>query len=95
MKIRLKLQWRITLFVLAAVLSVFAVIIGATSFMNRKESVKLAEAYGALGIRVTKKEEVDAAIKLANGEKVEKIIDVPYQLITKENMAEFTNRNQK
>jgi inositol transport system substrate-binding protein len=24
-----------------------------------------------------------------------KIIDVPYQLITKENMAEFTNRNQK
>ncbi|PVW88387.1 rhizopine-binding protein, partial [Klebsiella pneumoniae] len=38
---------------------------------------------------------VDAAIKLANGEKVEKIIDVPYQLITKENMAEFTNRNQK
>lgn len=38
---------------------------------------------------------VDAVIKLANGEKVEKIIDVPYQLITKENMAEFTNRNQK
>ncbi|MBX3079765.1 MAG: acetolactate synthase large subunit [Cryobacterium sp.] len=28
--------------------------------------VKLAEAYGALGIRVTKKEEVDAAITLAN-----------------------------
>ncbi len=28
--------------------------------------VTLAEAYGALGIRVTKKEEVDAAIKLAN-----------------------------
>jgi acetolactate synthase-1/2/3 large subunit len=27
--------------------------------------VKLADAYGALGIRVTKKEEVDAAIKLA------------------------------
>ena len=27
--------------------------------------VKLAEAYGALGIRVTKEEEVDAAIKLA------------------------------
>ncbi|MCX2581761.1 hypothetical protein OQ641_28380, partial [Klebsiella pneumoniae] len=36
----------------------------------------------------------DAAIKLANGEKVEKIIDVPYQLITKENMAQFTNRIQ-
>jgi acetolactate synthase-1/2/3 large subunit len=28
--------------------------------------VKMADAYGALGIRVTKKEEVDAAIKLAN-----------------------------
>ena len=27
--------------------------------------VKMADAYGALGIRVTKKEEVDAAIKLA------------------------------
>jgi acetolactate synthase-1/2/3 large subunit len=27
--------------------------------------VKLADAYGCLGIRVTKKEEVDAAIKLA------------------------------
>jgi acetolactate synthase-1/2/3 large subunit len=28
--------------------------------------IKMADAYGALGIRVTKKEEVDAAIKLAN-----------------------------
>jgi acetolactate synthase-1/2/3 large subunit len=28
--------------------------------------VKLAEAYGALGIRVTKEDEIDAAIKLAN-----------------------------
>jgi acetolactate synthase-1/2/3 large subunit len=28
--------------------------------------VKMADAYGALGIRVTKKEDVDAAIKLAN-----------------------------
>jgi acetolactate synthase-1/2/3 large subunit len=28
--------------------------------------VKLGEAYGALAIRVTKKEDVDAAIKLAN-----------------------------
>ena len=27
--------------------------------------VKLADAYGALGIRVTKAEEIDAAIKLA------------------------------
>jgi inositol transport system substrate-binding protein len=38
---------------------------------------------------------VDAAVKLANGEKVEKVIDVPYQLITKENMSEFVSRNQK
>jgi methyl-accepting chemotaxis protein len=45
MKFRLKLQWRITLFVLAAVLSAFVVIIGATSFMNRKESMKLAESF--------------------------------------------------
>ncbi|MEL4535320.1 hypothetical protein AAFZ03_28935, partial [Klebsiella pneumoniae] len=33
--------------------------------------------------------ELEEAVKMANGEKVEKIIDVPYQLITKENMAEF------
>ena len=33
--------------------------------MRVPDFVKLAEAYGALGIRVTKEEEVDAAIKLA------------------------------
>lgn len=38
---------------------------------------------------------VDVVIKLVNGEKVEKIIDVLYQLIIKENMVEFINCNQK
>ncbi|ERH61744.1 MocB [Pantoea dispersa EGD-AAK13] len=38
---------------------------------------------------------VQTAVKLANGEKVEKIINIPYQLITKDNMAQFENRNQK
>lgn len=36
-----------------------------------------------------------AAIKLTNGEKVEKVIGVPCQLITRENMAELTSRNQR
>ncbi len=38
---------------------------------------------------------VQAAVKLAKGEKVQKIIDIPYQLITKDNMQQFVNRNQK
>jgi len=38
---------------------------------------------------------VRAAVSLAKGEKVEKVINIPYQLITKENMAQFENRNQK
>ncbi|WP_428943419.1 sugar ABC transporter substrate-binding protein [Pantoea sp. FN060301] len=38
---------------------------------------------------------VQAAIKLANGEEVQKIVDIPYKLITKENMAQFTSMNQK
>jgi inositol transport system substrate-binding protein len=38
---------------------------------------------------------VQAAVKLANGEKVEKVINIPFQLITKENMAQFEARNQK
>ncbi|MEM6160984.1 substrate-binding domain-containing protein [Erwinia sp. P6884] len=38
---------------------------------------------------------VQAAIKLANGEDVQKIVDIPYKLITKENMAQFTSMNQK
>jgi inositol transport system substrate-binding protein len=38
---------------------------------------------------------VQTAIKLVKGEKVQKIINIPYQLITKENMEQFTNRNLK
>ena len=32
---------------------------------------------------------VDAAVKLANGETVPDLVDIPYQLVTKENMADF------
>lgn len=35
---------------------------------------------------------VDAVVKLAKGETVEAYIDVPYQLVTPENMAEFKNK---
>jgi len=38
---------------------------------------------------------VQTAIKLVKGEKVQKIINIPYQLITKDNMEQFTNRNLK
>ncbi|MBE5252488.1 sugar ABC transporter substrate-binding protein [Mixta mediterraneensis] len=38
---------------------------------------------------------VQTAIKLAKGEEVKKVVNVPYQLITKDNMDKFTNRNQK
>ncbi|MEL7694587.1 MULTISPECIES: sugar ABC transporter substrate-binding protein [Pantoea] len=38
---------------------------------------------------------VQAAVKLAKGEKVQKVINIPYQLITKENMDQFTQRNLK
>lgn len=38
---------------------------------------------------------VQTAIKLAKGEEVKKVIDIPFQLITKDNMDEFTRRNQK
>ncbi|KAA5965826.1 sugar ABC transporter substrate-binding protein [Pantoea sp. M_6] len=38
---------------------------------------------------------VQTAIKLVKGEQVQKIINIPYQLITKENMEQFTQRNQK
>ncbi|MEI2263948.1 sugar ABC transporter substrate-binding protein [Erwinia sp. CGal63] len=38
---------------------------------------------------------VQAAVKLAKGESVEKNVDIPFQLITKENMAKFTSLNQK
>ena len=38
---------------------------------------------------------VQAAVKLAKGEEVKKVIDIPFQLITKDNMAKFTTTNQK
>ncbi|RRZ94474.1 sugar ABC transporter substrate-binding protein [Erwinia sp. 198] len=38
---------------------------------------------------------VQAAVKLAKGESVESDVDIPFQLITKENMAKFTSLNQK
>ncbi|HBV40072.1 MAG TPA: rhizopine-binding protein [Erwinia sp.] len=38
---------------------------------------------------------VQAAVKLAKGESVEKNVDIPFQLVTKENMAKFTSLNQK
>ncbi|MCZ4060787.1 sugar ABC transporter substrate-binding protein [Pantoea sp. LMR881] len=38
---------------------------------------------------------VQTAVKLAKGEKVQKVVDIPYQLITKDNMEQFVNRNQK
>ncbi|KAB8307542.1 sugar ABC transporter substrate-binding protein [Erwinia endophytica] len=38
---------------------------------------------------------VQTAVKLAKGEPVQKMIDIPFQLITKDNMAQFTNMNHK
>jgi len=38
---------------------------------------------------------VQTAIKLANGEKVQKIVDIPFQLITKDNYTKYTTMNQK
>ncbi len=38
---------------------------------------------------------VQTAIKLVNGEEVKKVVDIPFQLITKDNMAKFTSMNQK
>ncbi|WP_158783475.1 sugar ABC transporter substrate-binding protein [Pantoea sp. BAV 3049] len=38
---------------------------------------------------------VQAAVKLARGEKVQKVVDIPFQLITKDNMAKFASQNQK
>jgi inositol transport system substrate-binding protein len=34
---------------------------------------------------------VDAVIKLANGEKVDSYVDIPYQLVTPDNMAKFAS----
>ncbi|MGE9549738.1 sugar ABC transporter substrate-binding protein [Erwinia amylovora] len=36
---------------------------------------------------------VQTAVKLAKGEKVQKVVDIPFQLITKDNMAKFTTQN--
>lgn len=38
---------------------------------------------------------VQAAVKLAKGEKVEKNVMIPYQLITKDNYTDFTHKNLK
>lgn len=38
---------------------------------------------------------VQTAIKLVKGEQVQKVVDIPFQLITKENYAQFVNLNQK
>ncbi len=38
---------------------------------------------------------VQTAIKLVNGEKVQKNVMIPYQLITKDNFTEFTSKNLK
>jgi len=38
---------------------------------------------------------VQTAVKLAKGEPVQKVIDIPFQLITKDNMAQFTSMNHK
>nr|WP_154324794.1 sugar ABC transporter substrate-binding protein [Pantoea sp. 201603H] len=38
---------------------------------------------------------VTTAVKLVNGEKVQNIVDIPFQLITKENYEQFASMNQK
>lgn len=38
---------------------------------------------------------VQTAVKLVKGEKVQPIVDIPFQLITKENYEKFTSKNQK
>ncbi|KOC91453.1 sugar ABC transporter substrate-binding protein [Winslowiella iniecta] len=38
---------------------------------------------------------VQTAIKLVKGEEVEKIVDIPFQLINKDNYEKFTSMNQK
>ncbi|WP_312242291.1 sugar ABC transporter substrate-binding protein [Pantoea sp.] len=38
---------------------------------------------------------VQTAVKLANGQEVQKVVDIPYQLITKENYQQFASRNLK
>ncbi len=38
---------------------------------------------------------VQTAVKLVKGEKVQKIVDIPFQLITKDNYTKYTSMNQK
>lgn len=38
---------------------------------------------------------LQTAVKLVKGEKVQPIVDIPFQLITKENYEKFTSKNQK
>ncbi|WP_455820642.1 sugar ABC transporter substrate-binding protein [Pseudomonas cerasi] len=38
---------------------------------------------------------VQTAVKLVKGEQVQKIVDIPFQLITKDNYENFTSKNQK
>lgn len=38
---------------------------------------------------------VQTAVKLVKGEAVQKVVDIPYQLITKDNYTKFANLNQK
>ncbi len=38
---------------------------------------------------------VQTAVKLVRGEQVQKIVDIPFQLITKDNYENFTSKNQK
>ncbi|KAF0853390.1 MULTISPECIES: sugar ABC transporter substrate-binding protein [Pantoea] len=38
---------------------------------------------------------VQTAVKLINGEKVQKVVDIPFQLITKDNYEKFASQNQK
>lgn len=38
---------------------------------------------------------VQTAVKLAKGEKVQSIVDIPFQLVTKENLEKYTSLNKK
>ena len=38
---------------------------------------------------------VQTAVKLVKGEQVQKIVDIPFQLITKDNYESFTSKNLK
>jgi inositol transport system substrate-binding protein len=38
---------------------------------------------------------IKTAVKLAKGEKVQSIVDIPFQLVTKDNYEKYLNLNQK